>query len=121
MILALTEEQKEKIEQSNITVIEFKRRFYKICKDISSGYQAVEDFIEKFIKMCNTLAEKISQLVDDVRMAFETVLDNYGYRTSRRYKVVKALSKCTGKPLSFWWKISYRTKKMLYRLARSCC
>lgn len=118
MVLAFTEEQKKEIEVREMTVIEFKRRLYNMKNTISDAWEVLEDFIDKFSKACNMFVEKFLEAVDSVKMAVETILDHYGYNTSCRYKVVKAFSKCTGTPFSFWWRFTYKIKKWFIWLAR---
>lgn len=53
-----------------------------------------------------------------VKLVFEQIREKYHYSTSRRYRIVKIFSKCTGTDIRFNWKITYKIKRWL---ARSCC
>lgn len=118
MVLAFTEEQKKEIEARGITVIEFKRRLYIMGKTVDDAWQVLKEFADKIVKAFIAFKEKFLEAVDGVRMAIEVIKDCYHYPTSRRYKIVKVFSKCTGTNLSFGWRITWKIKRWL---ARSCC
>lgn len=121
MVLTFTDEQKKEIEARGMTVIEFKRRAYNVGKTISNAWEILKNFVEKLSKAWNVFKKKFLEAVDSVKMAVETILDRYGYLVSRRYKIVKAFSKCTGTPLSFGWKFTYKIHKWYAWLARRYC
>lgn len=121
MVLAFTEEQKKEIEARGMTVIEFKRRAYNTGKAINDALEVLKDFVEKLSKAWNVFKEKFLEVVDSVKMTVETILDRYGYPVSRRYRIVKAFSKCTGTPLSFGWKFTYKIHKWFVWFARRYC
>lgn len=121
MVLAFTEDQKKEIEAGGMTVIEVKRRLYNIKSSISDAWKVLEDFSEKLSNAWNMLIEKFLEVSDSVKMMVETILDRFGYPTSRRYRIAKAFSKCTGTPLFFGWKFIYKIQKRFAWLARSHC
>lgn len=121
MVLAFTEEQKKEIEARGMTVIEFKRRLRNMGKTIDDAWQILMEMAEKITKAWNTFKEKFLEAVDSIKMAVETILDRYGYPVSRRYRIVKAFSKCTGTPFSFGWKFTYKIHKWFVWLARRYC
>ena len=100
MIYAFTETEKKQIESLGVMVVEFKRNL---------------KMIESMSKVVSQAWEKFKKAIDDIRLAFEEIRENYDYPTSRRYKVVKILSKCTGLEKKEIWKMTRHT-----RLARSC-
>lgn len=86
MIYAFSEEQKKEIEKSGVMVIEV------------------------------NLAEKMDDVFDKVSFVIEEFCNKYEKKTSRRYQVVKLLSKCTGIEKLCIWNMNRHTF-----LARSCC
>lgn len=113
MVYAFTEAEKKQIENCGMMVVEFKRDFRKI---VSQVWEIFMELAEKARRAINILCEKISEAADNVRLALEEIRENYDYSTSRRYKVVKILSKCTGLEKREVWKMTRRI-----HLARSCC
>ena len=118
MMFAFTEEQKKYIESKGMTVIEFKRRLYRMENTIDDACRILKELSEKITRAWNTFVEKFLEAVDNVKMAVEIIMDYYNYPTSRRYKIVKAFSKCTVTDISFGWRITWKIKRWL---ARSCC
>lgn len=119
MVYAFTEAEKKKIENYGMLVVEFKRnlkRAENFGKAISKAWDSLVELAEKIGKAIGVLCEKFREAVDNVRLAFEEIRENYDYPTSRRYKVVKILSKYTGLEKREVWKMTRRT-----HLARSCC
>lgn len=119
MVYAFTEAEKQQIESRGMLVVEFKRNLKRaehFGKAISKAWNDLMELAEKISKAISVLCEKFSEVADNVRLAFEEIRENYDYPTSRRYKVVKILSKCTGLEKREVWKITRRT-----HLARSCC
>lgn len=119
MVYAFTEAEKKQIENCGMMVVEFKRnikRVEKFGKAISKAWDSLMEVSEKVGKIIGIFFEKLNEAVDNIRLAFEEIKENYDYPTSRRYKVAKILSKCTGLEKREVWKITRHT-----RLARSCC
>lgn len=119
MIYAFTEMEKKQIESRGMMVIEFKRNLKMIesmSKAVSKAWEKLMKLAETVGKVCYEVCKKFNEVVDDIRLAFEEIRENYDYPTSRRYKVVKILSKCTGLEKKEVWKMTRHT-----RLARSCC
>lgn len=95
--IAFTEDQAKEIRSLGISVVEFKRCIrdgipvhrYVIDKNIEKIKEAAfaaGQVIRKSIELLN-------EVIDDVKLIFETVKEAYGYKTSRRYKFVKFVSK----------------------------
>ena len=119
MVYAFTETEKKQIENCGMLVVEFKRNLKReenFGKAISKAWDSLMELAEKIGRVIGVLCEKFSEVADNVRLALEEIRENYDYPTSRRYKVVKILSKCTGLEKREVWKITRRT-----HLARSCC
>ena len=119
MIYTFTEMEKKQIESRGMMVIEFKRNLKKIesmSKAVSQAWEKLMELAEAVGKVCYEVCKKFNEVVDYIRPAFEEIRENYDYPTSRRYKVVKILSKCTGLEKKEIWKMTRHT-----RLARSCC
>ena len=119
MVLAFTEAEKKQIESCGIMVVEFKRSFRMIESMSKAVYKALDILIklaETVAKVCYEVCKKFNEVIDDIRLACEKICENYAYPTSRRYKVVKILSKCTGLEKKEIWKMTRRT-----HWARSCC
>lgn len=115
MVLAFTEEHKKEIEAREMTVIEFKRQLRNMGKTIDDAWQILKSVADKITKIWNAFTEKFLEAVDSVRMAFEVVKDYYNYPTSKRYRIAKVFSKCTGTNICFGWKITWRIKRWLAR------
>lgn len=118
MVLAFTEEQKKEIEARGMTVIEFKRRLHNIGKTIDDAWKILKELSDKVTKTWNVFVEKFLEAVDGVKLVFEQIREAYHYPTSRRYRIVKIFSKCTGTNIRFNWRIIHKIKRWL---ARSCC
>lgn len=118
MILAFTEEQKKEIEAREMTVIEFKRRLHNMGKTIDDAWKILKEWADKVTKAWNVFVEKFLEAVDGVKLVFEQIREAYHYPTSRRYRIVKIFSKCTGTDIRFNWRITHKIKRWL---ARSCC
>lgn len=119
MIYAFTQSEKKQIESSGMMVVEFKRNLRmieSISKAVSHARNGLMKLIEVVGRICCEVCKKLIGMVDDIKLAFEEIQENYDYPTSRRYKVVKILSKCTGLEKREVWKMTRYT-----RLARSCC
>ena len=113
MIYAFTEAEKREIESHGMMVIEFKRDFRKV---VSLVCDSLMKFAEKISRAINVLCETFSDVEDNVRFAIEIIRESYTYHTSKRYMIVKILSKCTGLEKREVWKMTHRT-----HLARSYC
>lgn len=118
MVLAFTEEQKKEIEERGMTVIEFKRRIYNMVKTIDDAWKILKEWADKVTRAWNVFVEKFLEAVDGVKLVFEQIREAYYYTTSRRYRIVKIFSKCTGTNIRFWWNFTFKIRRWL---ARSCC
>lgn len=118
MVLAFTEEQKKEIEARGATVIEFKRRLHNMSKTIDGIWKILKEWTDKATKAWNVFVEKFLEAVDGVKLVFEQIKEAYRYPTSRRYRIVKIFSKCTGTDIRFNWRMTFKIKRWL---ARSYC
>lgn len=119
MVYAFTETEKRKIESCGMMVVEFKRNL-KTIESVSKAASQAQDILmeiaEMVVKTIGVFFQKISEVMDNIRLTFEKIREKYDYPTSRRYQIVKILSKCTGLEKREIWKMTRCT-----RLARSCC
>lgn len=119
MVLAFTEAEKAKIESSGMMVIEFKRNLKRInhtCKAVFFALNEISKAAGILMEAIHVFCEKFDEAIDDLKLAIEEIKKKVGYSNSRRYKVVKILSKCTGIEKKSIWKMTRHTY-----LARSCC
>ncbi len=115
MIYAFSEDQKKEIEKSGMMVIELKR--YLIKKEAAKkAWKILTETVQKIHNAMMFLTEKLEDVFDKVSFVVEKFYNKYGYKTSRRYWVVKLLSKCTGIEKKRIWNMTRHTF-----LARSCC
>lgn len=95
--ISFTEEQAKEIRSLGISVVEF-----KLC--IRDGIPVQRYIVEKNIEKIKEAAyiagqavrkfvELFNEALYEVKFIFETVKEAYGYKTSRRYKFVKFVSK----------------------------
>lgn len=101
MVLAFTEEQKKEIETRGTAVIEFKRRLHNMGKTIGDVWKILKEWAGKVTKAWNVFVEKFLETLDGVKLVFEQIKEAYRYPTSRRYRIVKIFSKCTGTDIRF--------------------
>ena len=118
MVLAFTEEQKKEIETKGMMVIEFKHTLHNIGKGIDEAWKVLNNIANKIARAWNIFIENFLESVDSVNLVLEQIRETHNYPTSRRYKIVKIFSKCTGTDIRFNWKITFKIKRWL---ARSCC
>lgn len=119
MVYAFTEAEKKQIESRGMMVVEFKRNLMIIEKAAKVIYYEWN----KLLRLADAVAEvacefckKLIEAVDNIRLAFNEISEAFGCPISRRYKVVKILSKCTGLEKREIWRMTRRS-----HLARSCC
>lgn len=118
MVISFEEKDRKIIESKGITIIEFKRILYNAEKTIEDVRQVLEEITDKITKAWNVFIEKLLEAVDGVKLVFEKMREAYNYPTSRRYRIVKIFSKCTGTDIHFNWRMTFKLKRWL---ARSCC
>ena len=118
MVLAFTEEQKNEIEARGMIVIEFKRRLHNMGKTIDDAWKILKEWADKVTRAWNVFVKKFLEAVDGLKLLFEQIREAYHYPTSRRYRIVKIFSKCTGTDILFNWRMTFKTKRWF---ARSCC
>lgn len=119
MIYAFTEMEKKQIESRGMMVIEFKRNLImieKASKVISNLWNELLRLRDAFEEAACEFYKKFSEVVDNIRLVFNEISEAFSCQTSRRYKAVKILSKCTGLEKREIWKMTRRS-----HLARSCC
>lgn len=104
--ISFTEYHAKEIRSLGISVVEYKRcirdgipvQRYIIDKNIEKIKEAAYiagQAVRKFVELFN-------EALDDVKMIFESVKEAYGYKTSRRYKFVKFISKLGYDKLDIW-------------------
>lgn len=116
MVISFEEKDRAMIEACGMTIIEFKRLLHRVNKRINDIWSRLMDIVSKFSKSLKLFADKVHDVLDNVGLRFEEMWEAYHYPTSRRYRVVKMLSKCTGIEKHEIWKMTRHTW-----LARSCC
>ena len=119
MVYAFTEAEKKQIESCSMMVVEFKRNLRMIesmSKAVSHAWNELMKLAETVGKACYEVFKKFNEAIDDIRFVLEETIERCNYPTSRRHRVVKILSKCTGLEKKEVWKMTRYT-----RLARSCC
>lgn len=116
MVLSFEEKDRSVIESHGMTIIEFKQSLYKLFKNTSNAYERIKDAIDNVIKAWEVFKEKFLEAIDNVKFLVEQAMEVWHYPTSRRYRVVKVLSKCTGIEKRKLWKLTRHTW-----LARSYC
>ena len=118
MVISFEEKDRKIIESKGISLIEFKRILYSIEKTIEKDFQVLKEIAEKVVKAWNVFVENLLESVDSVKLVFEQIKESYNYPTSRRYRIVKIFSKCTGTDIRLNWRITFKIKRWI---ARSCC
>lgn len=118
MVISFEEKDRAAIESKGITIIEFKRILYRTEKGIEHVWEVLRECADKIAMVWNVFKEKFLEAVDSVRLVFEQINEAYNYPTSRRYRIAKVFSKCTGTDIRFGWMITWKIKRWL---ARSCC
>ena len=119
MYIAFTEEQGKKIRSIGISVIEYKRRIRDGIKMshyiIDKASKTLCNAVNTFLKLWNDIIEKFFDAIDDARLIIEEIRKNINYPTSRRYKIVKFISKLGYDKRKVWVATRHTW------LARSCC
>ena len=114
-ILCFDEKDRVGIEARGITIIEFKRRLYNAEKAIGGVRKLLKETADKLAFAWNALAEKILEAIDAAELVFEQIREAHHYPTTKRYRIVKAFSKCTGMDICFCWKITREIKRWIAR------
>lgn len=115
MVIAFEEKYRLVIESNGMTIIEFKSRLYKLSETKSNAYEIIKDAIYKIEKEFEILKTRLIEAFDNVKFMVEQTMEVWHYPTSRRYRVVKILNKCTGIEKLKLWKMTRHTW-----LAKSC-
>lgn len=116
MVLSFEEKDRSVIESHGMIIIEFKQSLYKLIKNTSNTYEIIKYSIDNVIKALEVFKEKLLEVIDNVKFMVEQTTEAWNYPTSRRYRFVKFLSKCTGIEKRKLWKMTRHTW-----LARSYC
>ena len=116
MVIAFEEKDRAVIEARVTTIIEFKRRLYKLSEIARNAYEIIKDAIDKIEKAWEVFKTRFLEAIDNVKFMVEQIMETWHYPISRRYRVVKILSKCTGIEKLNLWKMTRHTW-----LARSYC
>lgn len=88
MYIALTEEQEREIRKCGISVIQFKNVAKKVCHFFSYTFPEMIDMVVKAFKFA---VQVITDVLDDIRLALETIHGTCEYPICRRYKFVKCM------------------------------
>lgn len=88
MYIALTEEQAREIRKCGISVIQFKNVAKKVCHFFSYTFPEMIDMVVKAFKFA---VRVITDVLDDIRLALETIHGTCEYPICRRYKFVKCM------------------------------
>lgn len=90
MYMVFTEEQAVRIRKSGLSVVQFK---YCVRNKIDVWWYKLKKIVDAAKKALNSAFEVINDFVDNIKFVLEDILDKYGYPTTRRYRLVKNLSK----------------------------
>lgn len=93
MVMALTEEQAWEIRKSGMSVIQFKNVARKIHHFFRYTFPELIDTVIKAFEVVTKTITVVLDVLDDIRLAFETIRGAYDYPTSRRYRFVKCMEK----------------------------
>lgn len=118
MVICFEEKDRASIEAKGMTIIEFKRILYRVNKNIKHVWEILQECGSIIIKAWKVFTERFAEVMDSVKLMIERIMDRHHHPTSRRYKIVKVFSKCTGTDIYFCWKLTWKIKRWL---ARSCC
>lgn len=89
MYIALTEEQAAQIRSSGIQVIQFK----KMVKNVNHFFMyTIPELIRMCIKAIKSFCDLCNQVIDDIRLAINSIRNSCGCKTTGRYAFVKAMS-----------------------------
>lgn len=110
--MALTEEQAQEIRKGGISVIQFKNVAKKVRHFFRYTFPELIDMVVKAFKFA---VQVITDVLDDMRLALETIRSAYDYPTSSRYKFVKRMEKLGYDKRKMWVATRYTW------LARSNC
>lgn len=112
MYMAFTEEQAMQIRKTGLSVVQFK---YCIRNQIEIWRYNLKKIVDIVKKALYSAFEVINDFVDDLRFLLEDIRNEYGYHTTRRYRLVKNLNKLGYDKHKMW----FDTRRTW--LARSNC
>lgn len=112
MYMAFTEEQAMQIRKSGLSVVQFK---YCIRNQIDIWFYKLKKIVDAVEKTLDSAFGVINDFVDNIRFILEDISDKRKFPTTRRYRLVKNLSKL-GYDKRNMWVLTRRTW-----LARSNC
>ena len=116
MVYAFTETEKFQIENNGMMVVEFKRELRSIERLSKAVIHDLMEMAKNIGYFIRVFIEKFNEMLDELSFFFVLIQENLGYSNSRRYKMVKILSKCTGIEKKSIWKMTRHI-----HFARSCC
>ena len=90
MYMAFTEEQAMQIRKTGLSVVQYK---YFIRNQIDIWWYKLKKIVDIVKKSLDSAFEVINDFVDDIRFVLEDICDKCEYPTTRRYRLVKYLSK----------------------------
>lgn len=90
MYMAFTEEQAVQIRKTGLSVVQYK---YCIRNQIDIWWYKLKKIVDIVKNAFNSAFEVINDFVDDIRFILEDISDKCEYPTTRRYRLVKHLSK----------------------------
>lgn len=91
MYMVFTEEQAVQIrKKTGLSVVQFK---YCIRNQIDIWWYKLRRIVDSINKIVNSAFEVINDFMDDIRFLLEDIRNEYGYHTTRRYRLVKNLCK----------------------------
>lgn len=112
MYMAFTEEQALQIRELGLSVIEYK---YCMRNKIDVWWYELKKIVDAVEKTLDSAFGVINDFVDNIRFILEDISDKRKFPTTRRYRLVKNLSKL-GYDKRNMWVLTRRTW-----LARSNC
>lgn len=91
MYMAFTEEQAIQIrKKTGLSVVQFK---YCIRNQIDIWWFKLKKIVDAVKKTLDSVFGVINDFVDNTRFILEDIRNEYGYHTTRRYRLVKNLNK----------------------------
>lgn len=109
MVYTFTEAEKKEIERSGLSVIEFKRQLGLVKQEAESIWEVLKEVAKKVSEAIRLVAEEVRKAFGAIRFCVDEMKVVHEYPTSRRYALVKTLSKCTGLGKRELWEMTRRS------------
>lgn len=109
MVISFEEKDRVAIESTGMMIIQYKQLLYKRAEYAAKGFVTLVDFSERITEAWERFTNRFCEAVEDVKLLIQKIFDHYHYPTSRGYKIVKFISKCTGIDIYKLWKGTRRT------------